>query len=89
MSYKFIRGSQISFHFIKMFAQSFKRMMWIGLIFMAIGITIDLKNLVKNDEDINRSFDENVIKKIGKKYTNTSEEIDKIKKLIYNKEEDE
>ena len=43
MSYKFIRGSQISFHFIKMFAQSFKRMMWIGLIFMAIGITIDLK----------------------------------------------
>ena len=44
MSYKFIRGSQISFHFMKMFAQSFKRMMWMSLVFMILGMIIYLKS---------------------------------------------
>lgn len=44
MSYKFIRGSQISFHFMKMFAQSFKRMMWMSFVFMILGMIIYLKS---------------------------------------------
>lgn len=44
MSYKFIRGSQISFHFMKMFAQSFKRMMWMSFVFMILGMVIYLKS---------------------------------------------
>jgi len=44
MSYKFIRGSQISFHFMKMFAQSFKRMMWMSFVFMILGMIIYFKS---------------------------------------------
>lgn len=44
MSYKFIRGSQISFHFMKMFAQSFRRMMWMSLVFMILGMIIYLNS---------------------------------------------
>ena len=44
MSYKFIRGSQISFHFMKMFAQSFKRMMWMSFVFMILGMVIHFKS---------------------------------------------
>ena len=42
MSYKFIRGSQVSFHFMKMFAQSFKRMVWMSFSFMLLGCIIYL-----------------------------------------------